>query len=246
MNAPTLRALALSACTALALAAPAVAQDESEAQFFQAFSGDWFSFEPAMSTAISCKITLLTERDTAGTRTLSTADCIDAVAEAESWTIVEGQIRLLDGPGGAEIAALGGNQFRISGDLKGGDRTLILERANGDTNSQAIRTAIAKYRCIYRGFTDECADTGALRRPEGSPRRIRTLVNLNVRNQPRADAPVIGVVPNDSVLTVDECNVTTDGFWCKARFGENVGWFTRTALRQETWPILTFEPAREG
>ncbi|PWJ14465.1 SH3 domain-containing protein [Jannaschia seohaensis] len=179
--------------------------------------------------------------NTAGSYAATTRHCVAPLSETANWTIEAGQIRLLAGEDGPVITALGGNQFRISGDLADSTRSVILERANGDAKSQAIRTAIATYRCIYRGFSSDCAAPDELAKPETPA--VRTIVNLNVRAQPRFDAPVIGVVPRDTEITVEECLVPTDGFWCEARFGASTGLFTRTALREDTCPILTFVEA---
>jgi SH3-like domain-containing protein len=70
--------------------------------------------------------------------------------------------------------------------------------------------------------------------------RIDVLVKLNVRNQPRRGAAVIGTVPPDSTVTVNACLTTSDGIWCRARFGDSMGWMAKSALRQGEWPVITY------
>ncbi|MFO6464333.1 SH3 domain-containing protein [Jannaschia sp. KMU-145] len=237
------RATILGFALATALAAPAVAQEEGG--FADAFSGIWFSFDPGTSTGGSCTVELAPEAAADGRRGVSTKDCRPPVSTATGWTIADGQIRLTNATD-ATVALLGGTQFRITGELGGNAGPLILERAEGDANSRRIREAITTYRCIFRGFTSTCATPESMARPapgDEGPARIETLVNLNVRSQPRADAGVIGVVPTGSTVTVDTCLTTTDGLWCGARFGDATGWFARTAIRDDTWPILTFVAA---
>ncbi|KUF11472.1 SH3 domain-containing protein [Pseudoponticoccus marisrubri] len=220
----------------------ASAQDRE--QIIAAFSGQWYSFEPDYADAGTCAMEL-TDRvsNTPEIYQANVENCSAPLNTISGWSIVGGQIRLSGGAEATPVAALGGNQFRISGDVADSDRSLVLERAAGDENSRQIREAISTYRCIYRGFTDECASPEELRAPrdaQSGTLLIRTLVNLNIRNQPRADAPVLGVAPKDTAIAVDECLVTSDGMWCEAVIGDMRGWITRTTIRQDKWPILTF------
>lgn len=212
------------------------AQENSNNKFFIAFSGDWFSFDPKMTNGDRCSITLSTHIDTVNSRKATSNGCVAPLDAINGWQIVEGQIRLMK----EERVQLttGGNQFRLSGEDEDG-KSVILERAAGDNNSQSVRSAIAKYRCIYKGFTDKCATSNELAPPSRDGAELETLVNLNIRAQPRVDSSILGVVPKGSKLTTSQCIVTTDGYWCKAQFGEDFGWFTRTALRDETWPVMT-------
>ena len=70
--------------------------------------------------------------------------------------------------------------------------------------------------------------------------RVEILVNLNVRNQPRRDAPVVGILDKGLVITLDYCTSASDGVWCRAIFGTETGWLAKTALRQNEWPIVTY------
>lgn len=220
------------------------------AQLVAAFQGEWFSFDPAFGLgAQTCQIVL--SADVAGSgRAAGANGCAAPLGTTSRWTIVEGQIVLLDATSGATIIALGGNQFRITGEYPGTNQTVLLERATGDPNAARVREAVATYRCIFSGFTDRCAGPDELEAPTFSQStgqaRIDTLVNLNARSQPRADAQIVGVIPTGSTIRVDQCVIASDGLWCKAAFGDTTGWFARTALRQGTWPILTFVETPQG
>lgn len=209
-----------------------------------AFAGDWFSFDPASSLGgATCAVSLQTAIGS-GEATAEATGCAAPLDTVTAWRIEDGQIRLAASAG--DVVSLGGTQFRISGAFADGDRTLILERAAGGGDTAAIREAVGEYRCLFFGFTSECAEEEDLRQPvfdANGQARIETVVNLNARSQPRGDAAVSGVIPTGSTVVVDECLTATDGLWCRANFGDQDAWFRRTALREETWPILTFRAA---
>ncbi|WP_102108652.1 SH3 domain-containing protein [Oceaniglobus roseus] len=143
------------------------------------------------------------------------------------------------------VTALGGNQRRITGELEAGGAGIVLERADGDGSGTALSSALARHRCYYLGFTQDCAKPEQVSRPElteggGAYGVIDVLVNLNVRSQPRRDAPSLGIVPADTSIKVNDCLQASDGIWCRAAFGENEGWLAKTALRQQEWPIVTY------
>lgn len=243
--------VALTLMAAFAGAGAQSQQASAEAQFVETFSGDWYSFDPRSSDAGTCLIKLSPDATAAGAvdYAATTSGCSNPLGTVTSWRIIGGQIRLFAGDTGSELAALGGNQFRITGTITSGAGAVILERATGDASSRAISQAISTYKCIFRGATDTCATADDLTQVSFSgdtPPAIQTLVNLTVRDQPRADAPSVGVVPRDTVVTVEQCLTTSDGVWCAARFGDTLGWFTRTALRQQTWPVLTFVAVTTG
>lgn len=226
--------LALGLATGLA-GGPAMAQQQNDAEFVAAFSGQWFSFDPARGDGDTCAVTL-NENAANGIQVARTQSCADPLSTASGWKIENGQIKLLGA--GQDIAALGGNQFRITGQTADGT-PLVLERATGDANSRAIREAISTHRCIYKGFTDECATQEDLA-TDADASQILTLVNLNVRQQPRSDAELIGTISRNAAIEVDTCLVASDGLWCSALFGKQTGWFPRTAIRSGEWPVLTF------
>lgn len=231
------------ALSALAvMAAPALAQSEEE--LVAAFSGDWYVFDPAFrSGGAECKITLDPEM------AATVSGCGAALIGIATWRIEDGQIMLADGADQV-VAALGGNQQRITGTLVDSGQGLIVERAEGDGAAVAIRNALGRHRCYFIGFTRSCAGSDEMAAPQPSAEdpslgRIEVLANLNVRTQPRRDAAVIGVVQEGTPVAVDYCTVASDGVWCRAVFGTQAGWLAKTALRQNEWPIITYRISTE-
>lgn len=240
MTAP-FRAFALSLAL---LAAPAAAQDE--ASFVRSFSGDWFVFDPQFGTGEPCTISLARERRSSDGRfEAGTKTCVAPLADVTAWDIDSGQLRLFADESDTPMALLGGNQMRITGTLSDDGRGLIVERASGDESTRALSQALGRHRCVYRGFTDTCADAADLGQPAlteegGAYGSVGVLVNLNVRDQPRSNAPIVGTLPAGTCLKVNYCSTASDGIWCRARFGEREGWIRKVALRQDEWPVLTF------
>ena len=236
----------LAAITAGILSVGAVAQSQDKAAFVAAFSGQWFVFDPQFKTGSSpCSLDLATEISSETARMTAKAQhCDQPLAKTESWDIRDGQLGLYSADQ-KRIATLGGSQKRITGELEDTKQGLIVERADGDNSTREISAAIRKHRCIYIGLTQKCAETADLRLPEidqgdegfGS---VGIVVNLNVRDQPRSTAGVVGTLPKGSCLKVNYCTTASDGVWCRARFGEQNNWIRKTALRQGEWPVLTF------
>lgn len=216
-----------------------------EAALIQAFSGQWFSFEPSRAASTDagtpCAVTLSVDAAAGGGFEANTQDCAPPLDRIALWGIIDGQIRLVGT--GQEIAALGGHQLRMTGDIGHGGGPLVLERASGDSNAQAIRQAVATYRCFFAGYGDTCAHRDQLAMPRDVD-KIVTLVDLNVRAQPRADADVQNTIARNTVLSVDTCIIATDGPWCRTTIDGAKGWVARNALRGETWPVITFTPVR--
>lgn len=240
----TQKALALLGAASVAvLMAPAV-KAQSQQELVTAFSGDWFVFDPAFrSGSNECKIAL--DEQMAAKIT----GCGSALVGIAAWRIEDGQIMLVDGADQL-IAAMGGNQQRITGTLADSGQGLIVERAGGDGASVALGNALARHRCYFLGFTRTCAGPDAMAAPQPGAEdaalsRIEVLANLNVRSQPRRDAPVLGVLQEGTSVTVEYCTVASDGVWCRAVFGTEPGWLAKTALRQNEWPIVTFRLASE-
>ncbi|HWK63640.1 MAG TPA: hypothetical protein VNS34_01795 [Rhizobiaceae bacterium] len=48
-------------------------------------------------------------------------------------------------------------------------------------------------------------------------------------------------MPTQTCVTTELCITSTDGPWCRAKFGERTGWMRKLALRQNRWAIVTFE-----
>lgn len=228
--------------TVAVLAAPAVAQSQDD--LVKAFSGDWYVFDPAFrSGGTECKIVLDPEM------AATVSGCGAALIGIATWRIEDGQIMLADGADQL-IAAMGGNQQRITGTLSDSGQGLIVERADGDGAAVAISNALGRHRCYFIGFTRTCAGPDVMAAPQPSAEdpslgRIEVLANLNVRTQPRRDAAVIGVVKEGTPVAVDYCTVASDGVWCRAVFGTQAGWLAKTALRQNEWPIITYRISAE-
>lgn len=241
----TQKALALTGATTLSLMIAQGVAAQTQAELVSAFAGDWFVFDPAFrSGSGECRIVL--DPQMSATET----GCGAALVGLAAWRIEEGQIILVDGAD-QMIAAMGGNQQRITGTLADSGLGLIVERAAGDGTGAAINAALGRHRCYFLGFTQTCADDAALTMPQPGAEdpalgRIEVLANLNVRNQPRRDAPVIGVLQEGTPVTLDYCTLASDGLWCRAVFGTEPGWLARAALRQNEWPVITYSLALDA
>ncbi|ANT61913.1 hypothetical protein AYJ57_15765 [Salipiger sp. CCB-MM3] len=237
---PLLAALAFAALSATSAAS------QSAEQFVDAFSGAWYSFDAARAGgAEPCRIEL-----EAGTDDLqrghaaASAGCAAPLSDLARWDIENGQLHLMDDTGGL-LALLGGNQVRVTGDVAGEAGTLILDRSEGAPEAAALSAALRRHRCIYRGYSQDCAPKEELQQPkmteeDGAYANVEVLVQLNVRSQPRGDAGALGVLEPGICLKVNYCATASDGVWCRGRFGEQSGWVKKISLRQSEWPALTF------
>ncbi len=222
---------------ALLVTLPASGEAQTVTEFRTAFSGDWYSFEPSYSTeAAPCTVTLPVSTETS----VTAKNCVSPIDEMAQWRIEEGQI-VLSTKDGNQLGSLGGNQFRISGTLPSGS-PLILERRNGTELTRAMSAAIAKHKCIFKGYTSDCVEQSDLALPmiADGVGEVTILTALNVRAQPRGDASIIGSLPEKVCLKVNSCLRASDGFWCRARFGETDGWVAKTAIRSSEWPVMTY------
>ena len=216
-------------------------QAQSEAEFVAVLAGQWEVYDDGY--AVDGKHCMITLKDTKVETDyeLSVESCGLELGMLTSWRIVDGQLVLV--ADGAVIAALGGNQFRMSGS-SGIGAPVILDRVGETAAMDRILEAYKASGCYYLGFTSTCVDEDQLAKPavpsDGSPSRIGILVNLNVRAEAREDANVVGVVPANSCIVTEVCANASDGVWCRARFGEVTGWLKKLALRQERWPVVTF------
>jgi hypothetical protein len=231
----------------LALMAGSTALAQDKATFIASFSGDWFVFDPQIgANDKTCALVLSkTAIDESDQYVAKSSDCVEPLAGLTSWDIHDGQLRLFAADKTTPVALLGGNQSRVTGTFPATERGLIVERAAGDSNTRAMTAALAQHRCVYLGFTSECAPAAALARPAlteegGTFGSVGVLVNLNVRSQPRADASIVGKLAQGTCLKVNDCAVASDGIWCRARFGDRDGWVHKTALRQKQWPVVTY------
>ena len=231
----------------ISVAFASVLYAQEEVEFVNAFKGEWFAFDPVYASSGNiCSLTLDDGGQGNGTYGIEASGCGAPIRDLAGWRIQEGQILLL-GKDGSVVATLGGSQRRITGVIVGAPRdAIIIERGAGDGNSARLNQAVSRHGCVFRGFTDQCISGDNLVGPnftDDGERVIEMIVNLNIRAQPRHDAPVIGTIPRSTKITVDECLLASDGVWCAARFGEAIGWLARTGLRRNEWPVATFVPA---
>lgn len=220
-------------------AVPAMAQ--SEAEFVKALAGQWQVYDSLYALdGQDCAITLK-EEQTDGVYALEAKSCNLELSGVSGWRIMDGQLVLL--AGADPVATLGGNQTRMSGNSNIG-APVILDRVGENGLIDQMAAARQASGCYYLGFTNTCVDDVQLQKPvvpsDGSSAHISVLVNLNARVEARDDAEVLGVVPAKSCISVDICSQAADGVWCRAQFGEQVGWLKKQALRQEKWPVVTF------
>ena len=223
----------------LAMPGPAAAQSAED--FVTALAGDWAVYDDAYSAkGKTCQVTLKPDATEDGYG-LTTADCTLEMADLTGWKIIDQQLALMIGKD--QIAALGGNQIRMSGQT-GIGAPLILDRIGANTLVTAITKAREASGCFYLGFSTTCAADAQLRKPaaasDGTGPKLGIVVNLNVRDEARDTANVIGVVPANSCIVAETCVNAVDGVWCRAQFGEVKGWLKKLALRQDKWPIVTF------
>lgn len=240
---------ALLAAVFTCLASHVAAQ--SDQQFVEAFSGEWFTFEPRFSVSDRpCNIVLEEEPRVAEDVRYRSVD-VDANCGAPfsngdlRWNVTNGRILIQD-ERNQRIAELGGNPDRLTGDLAGPVNAIILERKAGNRYKQRLVGALRKHKCYFVGYSADCADEAATTAPafEDNRARIEVIVDLNVRSQPRRDANVVGTVPQDSQITVNLCLTASDGIWCRAGFGEIAGWMAKSVLRSNEWPVISFVSAQ--
>lgn len=227
------------------------ASAQTEAELVEAFSGDWYAFDPAFSDTTSpCKLDLSTNiaeaQNPVARRVEVDENCVVPFAgQTVLWRVMDGKI-LLQNPANMVFAELGGNPSKLSGDLKGPIDALILERKEGSDFKQVLVAALGKHKCYYVGYSSECASEAAvIVPPAGSGETdIDVLVDLNVRGQPRRNAAVVGIVPRSSTISVNLCLRASDGVWCRANFGEIDGWMSKSVIRGDEWPVITFVNAQ--
>ncbi len=245
----SIRNVAFFALTTLAFGSGAVAQSAEDLR--EAFSGTWYVFDQGFSAQNQlCRVVLENVRTpsdggNAAEFKAAAENCSGPLGQGITWRVESGKI-LVTLTSGQAIAALGGNPQRLSGDYAGPPGALVLERENGSGAKADLTAAIKGHGCYYLGYTADCADTSATKPPkfDGGTAEIDVLVKLNVRNQPRRDAPVMGTIPRGSTVTVNTCLTTSDGIWCRARFDDSMGWMAKSALRQGQWPVITYVNAR--
>lgn len=218
---------------------PAAAQ--SNADFVKAFSGKWQAYEQRLAVGPgSCNLEL-SSRGAAAHLPLTVADCDAPLAKATAWSIEGSQMVLYDAQEQV-LLKLGGNQKRITG-VTADNVPIILERIGGDGTAATLQAAYNASGCYYLGYSQSCAPLSELAEPAPLPdgrSQIKLLTNLNVHEEPRTDALVVGTAQMGSCVTVDSCAMASDGPWCRAKFGQATGWLRKLTMRQNRWPVVTF------
>ena len=218
------------------------ASAQTEADFVAAFAGNWKVHDDSFAAdGDRCALTL--EKTAVDRRYgLKSAHCGAELKDVTQWGIVENQLALLDA-GGLVLVRLGGNQRRMTGTTVAG-KPIVFDRTEGGGPADLIQAAVKASGCYYLGFTDKCAPAAELTNPltanPGGDKKIKIVVNLNVRAEARDDASVVGVVPQNACIAVDTCLTASDGVWCQAQFGEKTGWIRKVAIRQNRWAVVTF------
>lgn len=244
---------ALSVAMLLAVTIPTTLLAQSKEAFLEAFSGEWLVFDPDFSTsAAPCAMTLEIDIELSGSvldesqlrPTARPRNCVSPLDTVSAWDIDQNQL-VLYAQQDVLVARLGGNQNRVTGDVQNSFSTMVLERPTGDPYQVNFSAALKKHRCIYLGYSPTCGTSEDLAEPimteeGGVVASLEILVRLNVRDQPRRNSQVVGTLPPQACLKVNYCTTASDGIWCRARFGEASGWVSKTALRQDEWPVSTF------
>ena len=225
------------------------AQGQTLSDLISAFSGEWYSFDRvrAQSGGV-CEIDLTTE--TLGNLFVARSkSCGAGLDLLGAWGIADGQIVLLT-EDQRTLGVLGGNQTRMTGDDLASGRSLILERRQPSGFVITLQQAIRNQSCLYVGYTADCSDktdvAQLLAAKADATVPLTTAARLNLRNQPRRDAPVALVLDRLTQVSALECLTASDGIWCKVDVDGTVGWLARNGLRQQKWAVTTFELATEG
>ena len=211
-----------------------------EADIVAAFSGGWQVFDDRYkaNSSTPCRLDL-GDTPSDGRYPVRSQGCAGVLADVREWGIDSGQMTLFSEE--QEIVVrLGGNQRRMTGNAVNG-APIILDSVGGNQLADQVQVAVQNEGCVYYGFTDRCARPAELSEPEGEDAsNLNVIVNLNVRAEARADAELVGVVPQDTCIAADLCATAADGVWCRAQFGERSGWMRQTAIRRNRWPVLTY------
>lgn len=229
-------------CVLLSFCCICTAAAQSEADFIGAFAGAWKVVDPSFGTdGGQCGLVLGKGKDGAGYK-LDKTHCGGELARTERWGIADNQLALFDS-GNLVLARMGGNQRRMTGATTGG-KPVIFDRIGGKGLAEVLQAAVKKSGCYYLGFTKQCAADADLANPRTAgaqgETKVKVIANLNARAEARDDARVVGTVPQNSCIAVDNCLDASDGIWCSAKFGGKQAWLHKLALRRNKWAIVTF------
>jgi len=218
------------------LPTPSVAQATNAVA--QAFAGDWITYDQRHAAQGQCILSFSATGQDA-LYPIKPQNCINQLANIRGWTLKNNQLIFVDDKK-TPLAAVGGNQQRISGTFLQSGMPLILEKAALAQQITASRKAI---RCSYLGYGQTCAKPRQFAPPamgtDGTA-DIKALVNLNVRNEPRNNATVKAILKPESCVKATFCSLASDGLWCRIKLKDGIGWIKKQAVRQKQWPILTF------
>lgn len=230
------------ACLVLSFGCTLPASAQSETDFIAAFAGEWKIADPTFGAdGGQCALVLHKEKEGSNYK-LDKAHCGGDLAQTARWGIADSQLALFDG-GGLVLARMGGNQRRMTGTTATGN-PVIFDRSGTKGLADLLQAAAKASGCYYLGFSKQCATDANLAspRPAGTQgeTKVKVLVNLNVRAEARDDAGIVGIIPQNSCVAVNNCQSASDGVWCRAQFGDKQAWLRKLALRQNKWPVITF------
>ena len=214
------------------------AHSQSTNAVAKAFAGQWITYDNRHADQRPCTLTFSATK-TGAIYPITPSNCVKAMAEIRGWTLRNNQL-VFTNEKNEPIAAVGGNQERISGTILKEGTPVILEKA---ALAARITKARKSIRCSYVGYGQSCAKPRQFAPPaigtDGSA-NIKTLVNLNLRSEPRNNATVKTVLKPKTCVKATFCALASDGLWCRVQVGDATGWIKKQAVRQKQWPIITF------
>lgn len=220
-------------CLLLAGVQPAASQTQDE--IVSVFAGAWRIYDGAYVNGGPCTIAL-SRNPAAEAYAAEQAYCGGGLEQTAAWGIDKGQLVLLNGSF-QPIARLGGNANRISGGMNNGQMVILERTRPGDPEP-------ATPDCLYLGYSQQCASGGdrlPLDTASGAAIKAKTLVALQLRDQPRPDAPVVSTVEPGVCLAFSECRVASDGPWCRTTHQGAQSWARQHAVRLGEFPVLTYQ-----
>ena len=230
--------ISFSAMIAIIFFAVSPVHAQSTNAVAKAFAGQWITYDNRHAAQGSCLLTF-SATSNGSFYPISPSNCINAMATIRGWTLRNNQLVFIDDKN-EPVAAVGGNQERISGTILKGKIPIIVEKTDVAAPVSKARKGI---RCSYVGYGQTCAKPRQFAPPTigaNATADIKTLVNLNLRVEPRNNATVKTVLKPNSCLKADFCTLASDGLWCRVQVGDISGWVKKQAVRQKQWPIITF------
>ncbi|WP_319531712.1 hypothetical protein [uncultured Cohaesibacter sp.] len=229
--------IAFATLTLLSQASPAIAQSSNAVA--QAFEGKWITYDRAYSEKGTCTLTFSAQQAD-DIYPIKQSNCSGEIASVIGWAIVSNQLVFV-GQDKKPLAAVGGNQERLSGTLISNNQPVIFEKAELAEKINAARKSIS---CAYVGYSRTCAKPQEFAPPPvavGSEAPIKVLVNLNARVEPRNNAKVEASLEPETCVQALTCSLASDGLWCKVKVKEQQLWIKKQAVRMQKYPIITFQ-----